>query len=77
MHLINFNSLYNRYNIEIYNDNNINLIYNNYINNIKYRKVELDSSIENKIKNQLIFYFIIKKYLKCNKITFLILTELL
>ncbi len=33
--------------------------------------------MEKKIKNQIIFSSFIKKYLKCNKITFLIITELL
>src|ERR1700759_4028723 len=68
-----FNSLYNRYNIEIFNDNNINLTYNTLIYNLKDNEVIIDTLIENKIKNQIIFYNLLKKYLKCNKITFLIM----
>jgi len=74
---IYFNSLYNKYNIEIFNGNNINLTYNTYISYIKNNKILIDVLIEKKIKNQIIFYNLIKKYLKCNKITFLIITELL
>lgn len=74
--LIYFNSLYNRYNIEIFN-NNIHLIYNTYIYNLKNNKISVDNVLEKKIKTQIIYYNLIKKYLKCNKITFLILTELL
>jgi hypothetical protein len=33
--------------------------------------------MENKIKNKVIFNNLIKNYLKCNKITFLIITKLL
>jgi hypothetical protein len=33
--LIYFDSLFNRYNVEIFNNNNINVIYNTYISNIK------------------------------------------
>jgi hypothetical protein len=75
--ILYFNSLYNRYNIEIFNGNNINLTYNTLIYNLKDNEVIIDSEIENQIKNQIIFYNLIKKYLKCNKITFLIMTELL
>jgi len=75
--IISFDSLFNKYNIEIFNDNNINLIYNTYIYNIKNNKILIDALIEKKIKNQVIFNILIKKYLKCNKITFLIITELL
>jgi hypothetical protein len=75
--LLFFNSLYNRYNIEIFNDNNINLTYNTFIYNLKDNEVIIDSLTENQIKNQIIFNILIKKYLKCNKITFLIMTELL
>jgi len=75
--VISFNSLYNRYNIEIFNDNNINLIYNTLIYDLKDNAINIDISTENQIKNQIIFYHLIKKYLKCNKITFLIMTELL
>ena len=75
--LISFDSLFNRYNIEIFNGNNINLVYNTYIFNIKNNKILIDNLIEKKIKNQVIFYNLMKKYLKCNKITFLIMTELL
>jgi len=75
--LLYFNSLYNRYNIEIFNGNNINLTYNTLIYNLKDNEVIIDSVIENQIKTQIIFYNLIKKYLKCNKITFLIMTELL
>jgi len=72
-----FNSLYNRYNVEIFNDNNINLAYNTLIYNLKDNEIDIDTLTENQIKNQVIFYHLIKKYLKCNKITFLIMTELL
>jgi len=72
-----FDSLFNKYNIEIFNDNNINYIYNTYIFNIKNNNILIDSLIEKKIKNQIIYYTLKKKYLKCNKITFLIMTELL
>jgi hypothetical protein len=75
--LISFNSLFNRYNIEIYRNNNINLIYNTYLYSIKNDNIILDSLVEKKIKNQVIFNYLIKNYLKCNKITFLVLTELL
>jgi hypothetical protein len=75
--VISFNSLYNRYNTEIFNDNNINLIYNTLIYDLKDNEINIDISTENQIKNQIIFYHLIKKYLKCNKITFLIMTELL
>jgi hypothetical protein len=75
--LIYFNSLYNKYNIEMFNDNNISIMYNTYIYYIKNNKILEDVLIENKIKTQIIFYNLIKKYLKCNKITFLIITELL
>ena len=75
--LIYFNSLYNKYNIELFNGNNLSLIYNTYIYYIKNNKILIDDLIEKKIKNQIIFYNLIKKYLKCNKITFLIITELL
>lgn len=74
--LIYFDSLFNRYNIEVFN-NNIHSMYSTYIYNIKNEKILIDVSLEKKIKNQIIFYSLIKKYLKCNKITFLILTELL
>jgi hypothetical protein len=75
--LIFFDSLFNKYNIEIFNGNRINLIYNTYILNIKNNQILIDNSTEKKIKNQVIFYNLMKKYLKCNKITFLIITELL
>jgi hypothetical protein len=75
--LVYFDSLYNKYNIEIFNGNNINLIYNTYIFDIKSNKIHIDDLVEKKIKNQIIFYNLMKKYLKCNKITFLIITELL
>jgi hypothetical protein len=75
--LISFDSLFNRYNIEIFNDNNINLAYNTYIFNIKNNKILIDDSIEKKIKNKIIFNNLVNKYLKCNKITYLIMTELL
>jgi hypothetical protein len=75
--LVYFDSLYNKYNIEIFNGNNINLIYNTYIFNIKNNKISIDDLVEKKVKNQIIFHNIMKKYLKCNKITFLIITELL
>jgi hypothetical protein len=72
-----FNSLYNKYIIEVFNDNKINLEYNNYIYNFKNSEILIDDSIERKIKNQVIFNNLIKQYLKCNKITFLIITKLL
>jgi len=75
--LIFLNSLYNKYNTELFNGNNIYLMYNTYIYYIKNNKILIDDLIEKKIKNQIIFYNLIKKYLKCNKITFLIITELL
>jgi hypothetical protein len=75
--LLYFNSLYNKYNIELFNDNNINLTYNTFIYYIKNNKILVEDLIEKKIKNQIIFSNLIKKYLKCNKITFLIITELL
>jgi hypothetical protein len=75
--LVYFDSLFNQYNIEIFNDNKINLIYNTYIFNIKNSQISIDNLVEKKIKNQIIFNNLIKKYLKCNKITFLIITELL
>jgi len=75
--LVYFDSLYNKYNIEIFNGNNINLIYNTYIFNIKSNKIYIDDLVEKKIKNQIIFYNLMKKYLKFNKITFLIITDLL
>jgi hypothetical protein len=74
--IICFNSLYNRYNIEIFNGNDINLDYNTYINDLKNNNIIIDSLIERKIKNKVIYYNLVKKYLKCNKITFLIITEL-
>ena len=75
--LISFNSLFSLYNIEIFNGNNINLAYNTYISHIRNNGILFDDFIEKKIKKQIIFYNLIKKYLKCNKITFLIITELL
>jgi hypothetical protein len=74
---ISFDSLYNKYNIEIFNGNNINLIYNTFIYDIYTSGILLENSIEKKIKNQVIFNTLIKNYLKCNKITFLIITKLL
>jgi hypothetical protein len=52
-------------------------MYNTYIFNIKNNNILIDDLIEKKIKNQIIYYNLVKKYLKCNKITFLIITELL
>jgi hypothetical protein len=75
--IIKFDSLFTKYNVEIFNDNHINLIYNTYIFDIKNNNILIDDLIEKKIKNQIIFYNLKKKYLKCNKITFLIMTELL
>jgi hypothetical protein len=74
---VSFDSLYNKYNIEIFNGNNINLIYNTFIYDIYNNGILLENSIEKKIKNQVIFNNLIKNYLKCNKITFLIITKLL
>ena len=74
--LIYFNSLFNRYNIEIFN-NNVHLTYNTFIYNLKNNKILIDNILEKKIKRQVIHHNLIKKYLKCNKITYLILTELL
>jgi hypothetical protein len=75
--IVSFNSLYNDYCNYIFK-NEINLIYNDYIYLIKKNKILFDANIvENKIKHQIIFYFLVKKFLKCNKITFLILTKLL
>jgi hypothetical protein len=74
---IYFDSLFSKYNIEIFNDNNINLICNTFILNLRNNGILIDNFIEKKIKNQIIFYTLKKKYLKCNKITFLIMTELL
>jgi hypothetical protein len=75
--IIYFDSLFNKYNIEVFNGNNINLIYNTYLLNIKNNDILIDNLTEKKIKNQIIYYNLVKKYLKCNKITFLIMTELL
>jgi len=75
--LVYFNSLFNAYNVEAFNGNNINLTYNTLIYYIRNNKILIDDLIEKKIKNQIIFYNIVKKYLKCNKITFLIITKLL
>jgi hypothetical protein len=72
-----FDSLFNKYNLEIFNNNNIDIMYNNYITDIKDNSILIDNLIEKKIKSQMIFNILIKKYLKCNKITFLIITELL
>jgi len=74
--LITFNSLYERFNIEAFS-NNVNLIYNTYIYNLRNNELEIDESTEKKIKSQIIFNNFLKKYLKCNIITFLIMTELL
>jgi hypothetical protein len=74
---ITFNSLYNKYYTEIFNGNNINLEYNTCIYEIESNNRLIERSLENKIKNRVIYYNLLKKYLKCNKITFLIVTELL
>jgi len=73
--LITFNSLYEKFNIEIF-QNNIDLMYT-YIYNLKNNNDEIDASIEKKIRAQIISYNIIKKFLKCNKATYLIITKLL
>jgi hypothetical protein len=74
--IIRFDSLFNKYNIEIFNGNNINLIYSTYLLHIRNNNILIDYSTEKKIKNQIIFSNLIKRYLKCNKITFLIITKL-
>jgi hypothetical protein len=73
--LITFDSLYEKFNIEVFR-NNIDLMYT-YIYNLKNNNEDIDESIEKKIKTQVIYYNFIKKYLKCNKVTFLIITKLL
>jgi len=54
--LVYFNSLFNAYNVEAFNGNNINLTYNTLIYYIRNNKILIDDLIEKKIKNQIIFY---------------------